>query len=152
MYKLCSVFLLLFLFGCGDKNDISFLNKDFTQNRWSRYGIERFNFPIDQMMTNADFYIRFSHIYEPGYNEVPVEVAITNPDGKQMVVPVVIKLADKSGNVISDCAGDLCDANILVKKNMSFKKGNYKVQIKNTGTLPQLPNVTGVGFRIKKVE
>lgn len=152
MYKLYAVFLLLLLFGCGSKNDISFLNKNFTQNRWSRYGIERFNFPIDQAMSNADFYIRFSHIYEPGYNEVPVEVAITYPDGKQLVLPVVIKLTDESGNVISDCAGDLCDTEVLVKKHSSFEKGNYTVQIKNNSSLPQLPNVLGVGFRIKKDE
>lgn len=95
---------------------------DFQDNRWISDKWQEHTVIMPANVEGATINVVFSHIYEPGYNEIPVSVKIKSPDGKDETINTKIFLKDKNGKNLSDCAGDVCDCITTIKNGCPFKK------------------------------
>ena len=125
------------------------MNKDFENNRWLKQDIKTFDFEVDEPTDSAKIAAKFSHIYEPGYNNIPLEVTIKNPDGKEETFTANLQLKDAEGKEVTDCLGDICDLEQTIKDGYSLKKGKYIITLANNVQTPYLPNVIGIGINIE---
>lgn len=144
--KILSAVLLLLLLASCSKYDIS-KTESFPNNRWDKNAVQTFTFEIEETYS-ADLKLLFSHVSEPGYSNVPVEVSIKDPSGKKENLDAVLKLNDESGKQTSDCAGDVCDYTEVIKEKVLLEKGIYTVIVKNKFNAPYLPNVLALGVSL----
>lgn len=122
---------------------------ELTDNRWQKTDVKEFTLALQGGLKNADVDIFFSHVYEPGYSKVPVEVEITYPGGKQETISVELELKDNEGKSLSDCSGDICDLKTEIKSGVNLKGGLYTFRIKNNFNNVLLPNVLAVGVDVR---
>lgn len=138
-------FVLLLLLVVSCKKESYRATIGFEDNRWKRTGVKEFTLDVKGGLKNADVDVYFSHVYDPGYNKVPLELEITYPDGEQETMSVTLELKDNKGNNLSDCSGDICDLYTRVKSGVNLKGGMYTFKVKNNFNNPLLPNVLAVG-------
>ena len=145
------LFALVFVLTSCNKNEVyDEFNRDFTDNRWESKDVKYFEFENMQSEGVCELKLHFGHISGFQFKEVPLEVEITTPDGKAEILPIVLKLNDKSGKDIGDCTGDICDVFQTIKTFDTLEKGKYKVTVKSEFTGPYLPNALGVGILIER--
>ena len=145
MKKLPALVVLLLLVSCA-KYDIS-ATEDFADNRWQKGNVKSFNFTFKiGKDENADISVQFSHIADPQYTEVPLEITIQEPSGKKETLNVTLKLKDSQGRELSDCAGDVCDFTEMIKANAPITSGKYIFTVKNKFNGAYLPNALAVGI------
>lgn len=141
------IVLLLLLVSC---KKISYRSTtEFTDNRWQKSDVKEFTLVVEGGLKNADLDIFFSHVYEPGYNKVPIELEIIFPGGKTETVSVILELKDKEGKNLSDCSGDICDLHTEIKSGVDLKGGKYTFKIKNNFNNVLLPNVLALGIDLR---
>ncbi len=121
---------------------------DFQDNRWISDKWQEYTVVMPADVEGATINVVFSHIYEPGYNEIPVSVKIKSPDGKDETINAKVLLEDNSGKSLSDCAGDVCDCITAIKTDVPLKKGTYIFSLKNNVKHPFLPNALAAGIQI----
>ena len=125
--------------------------RDFEDNRWFKLDSKTFEFDVNEDVANARIIIKFSHVYEPYYNNVPIEVVIKKQGGESETIKTTMFLKDKKGKDISDCLGDICDLDFMLKENYPFRKGKYSITIANTVNTTYLPNVIGLGLEVERL-
>jgi gliding motility-associated lipoprotein GldH len=153
MIKKLAFLLLLMLFSCKNKEEaFSETFKDFPENRWKINDVKTFAPVLNKDVKDAGIYLYFSHVFEPGYDNIPVAVQWQAPDGKEEIELVELKFKDENGNALNDCAGDVCEIKVPVKEHLTLLKGSYKVAILPKFNGDYLPNVLAVGLRIEKAE
>lgn len=149
MKKLLLLLLIVPFISCSDAV-VSDSTKNFGDNRWMQDDVKSFSLDLGEDISTGKLVVSFSHVYDPGYNNVPVAIAITNPDGATETVMAILELRTKSGNDLGSCTGDICDLKQIIKKNIPFKAGTYKVTMQHGFSGPYLPNVLMVGVGIEK--
>lgn len=149
MKKLLLLFSFLTFFSCMKSTIYSEMTKGFPENRWAKSDARHFDFIIKEK-ANANILVKFSHIFEPQYTDVPLFVTVKKPTGDE-VTEAVLLLKDSEGKNISDCVGDVCDLEYTLKENYDFEPGSYTIVIANTAKGPYLPNVLGLGIEIVAV-
>lgn len=149
MKKIITLMLLFTLASCS-KFTLSKKTEDFPDNRWEKKNIQTFEFDIADDM-DADVAVLFSHVDQPGYDGVPLEVTIKDPLGNKEAIAVMLRLKDASGKEYSDCVGDVCDLTTVIKEAVPLKKGKYTITLKNIFKHDYLPNVLAVGVNIETV-
>ncbi|KGO87417.1 hypothetical protein Q765_07060 [Flavobacterium rivuli WB 3.3-2 = DSM 21788] len=143
--------ILLFAFASCSKFTLSKTIEDFPGNRWEQKDVKSFEFDVKEDM-DADVAILFSHVDDPQYDKVPLEVTIEGPLGEKENIAVMLRLKDASGKEYSDCVGDVCDLTTVVKEIMPLKKGKYVFTIKNLYSQHSyLPNVLALGISLETV-
>lgn len=148
MKNLFFLLILAFLTASCNKDVLySEMHRDLTDNRWIEGNGETFEFNVEED-TQASIIVKFSHVYEPQYDKVPITVHVKKPDGQEEVLNAEMVLKDATGKDISDCLGDICDLDYVVSENYSFTKGVYTITITNRIDGIYLPNVLGVGLKI----
>ncbi|KOS06387.1 hypothetical protein AM493_10355 [Flavobacterium akiainvivens] len=153
MKKIALLLLTFSLFSCTKENVVfTETNKDFTKNRWKIDDAKVFQPVLNEDIKDANVYLHFSNIHEPGYTDVPVAVQFLDADGKEEVFLVEVKLKDEAGKSLSDCAGDICDIKVPVKEHVALAKGKYKIAFMHKSDGEYLPNVLAVGLSIEKAE
>lgn len=148
------IVLLLGLFTLISCNKTTVFTKtyEFENNRWQTSDVKTYEFDIKKDVQSADIDLKFSHVFDPQYNSVPLQVMIYHPDGTSDNVYLRLQLKDSDGNYISDCAGDMCDLTMHIKENMNMPKGKYKVTIENKFPQDYVPNVTALTLSVKHDE
>ena len=149
MKKLMFLLPFILLMSCAKNSIYSEMQEDFTDNQWQKEDPRTFEFEVDEVADSAVIIAKFSHIYEPGYNNVPLEVKIKNPEGNEETFTANLLLKDVQGNELTDCLGDVCDLEQNIKEAYSLKKGKYVITLANTVQTPYLPNVIGIGISVK---
>lgn len=140
------LFSILMLSSCNKFQE--HVTTDFQDNRWISDKWQDYTVVIPADQKAATVNVFFSHIYEPGYDEIPVSVKIKSPDGKDETVNAEILLKDNNGKSLSDCAGDVCDCITAIKTDFPLKKGTYIFSLKNNIKQPFLPNALAAGIQI----
>ncbi|MFP9116229.1 lipoprotein [Flavobacterium sp. RNTU_13] len=140
------LFSILMLSSCNKFQE--HVTTDFQDNRWISDKWQDYTVVIPADQKAATVNVFFSHIYEPGYDEIPVSVKIKSPDGKDETINTKILLKDKNGKNLSDCAGDVCDCITTIKTDFPLKKGTYIFSLKNNVKQPFLPNALVAGIKI----
>ncbi|MGV3459579.1 MAG: hypothetical protein ACO1N9_03895 [Flavobacterium sp.] len=149
MKKLLLLFVFLPFIACNDAV-VSDSTKDFDDNRWAQDDVKSFSLELGEDIAKGNLILNFSHIFDPGYNSVPVAVAVTTPDGNIETIMANLELRSKSGKDLGNCTGDICDLSQIIKKGVPFKAGMYKITVQNGFSGPYLPNVLVVGVAIGK--
>lgn len=152
MKKLFLLLPLLILTSCTQFGIFSETIKDFDNNRWEKNDAKSFSFHINEDVDKANLVILFSHVYEPGYDKVPVEVTFKKADGSEEIIKTDLLLIDEDGKSYTECVGDVCDLKQTVKENFTLPKGDYTITISNTTNLPYLPNVIALGIGVETAE
>lgn len=148
MKNLLLLLILAFLSSSCNKNTLySGMHRNLSDNRWIEGKGEIFEFTVEEDI-QASIIVKFSHVYEPQYNKVPITVNIKRPDGQEEILNAEMVLKDASGKDISDCLGDICDLDYTVSENYSFTKGAYTITVTNRIDGLYLPNVLAVGLEI----
>jgi gliding motility-associated lipoprotein GldH len=136
---------------CSEKaGTLSETHKDFESNRWKATDVQTFEFEVPEIINSAKLKVKFSHVHEPQYANVPLEINIYSPDGQIEMFYANLRLQDAAGKSLSDCAGDVCDLSASVKENLNLEKGKYKVTVSNKFPNAFLPNVLALGVSIEK--
>lgn len=141
--------LFLVLCSCNEINSFNQFYDNFENNRWEQADKKEFDFSIKDDSAPYDLILRFSHVYDYQFESVPLVIEILNPDGTVEKMAINLKIKDDSGKQLAECSGDVCDLNFKIKEQLQLKKGNYKITISNTFNGPYLPNVLGVGLKLK---
>jgi len=147
MKKIMLLFFAVTLFASCKKFQ-EHVTTDFQNNRWISDKWQDYTVVIPADQKAATVNVFFSHIYEPGYDEIPVSVRIKFPDGKEETISAKILLKDGEGKSLSDCAGDVCDCITAIKTDVPLKKGTYIFSLKNNAKHPFLPNALAAGIQI----
>lgn len=147
MKKIYVLFLVLLLVSCKKFSFGS--SSGFENNRWPKNAVQEYVIVLSEDLKNAEVALSFSHVYEPGYDRVPVTLEMVSPDGQQEQFPLIISLKDKDGKNLSDCSGDICELLIPVKSGVQLKKGTHIFRLKNEFNNVFLPNVLQAGIELK---
>jgi len=134
------------LFSCSKNNIYNEFDRDFKDNRWLKADVRTFEFTIDKGNKNYDLLFDFSHIDGFQFNNIPVKMDITNPDGSLTSENFLIKISDPEGHALGECSGDYCDIQQIVLENTKLAAGTYKVSVSNGFASDYLPNVLGLGL------
>ena len=141
MKKFVFLLPLLLLFSCNKTTLFTKTLDDFSDNRWQKSDVKVFDFDIKKDVEGADIKLTFSHTFDPQYEKVPLELTIEHPDGTKDNMFLNFQLKDGSGDLMSDCAGDICDLEMSLKEDMKMPAGKYRVKIENKFDGEYLPNV-----------
>ena len=144
--------LIAFVSSCKKTVVASAIKKDFADKQWLATDVKTFELKVKRNIDNADIKILFSHVYEPQYSTVPLEITIESPSGTKEEVAINLVLKDDEGNDLSDCSGDICDLHTIVKESVKLEKGIYKISVKNKFAYEYLANVLAVGASIERDE
>lgn len=146
--KIVAIAILFSLVGC-DKNSVyKQFDSGFDDNRWLRTDVKTYEFTLEKPGA-YDLLIDFSHVAGIQFAQIPLQIEITSPDGAIAAEKVILQTKDSQGNDLGDCAGDLCDMQQSVSTNRQWAAGNYKIRLSNEFDNDYLPNVIGVGIRVK---
>lgn len=137
------------LTACG--GTINGTRYDFKDNRWPATEVVHLDVASPGSQLPATLSLTYSHVHDPQFTDIPLQVDITAPDGTKETIPVVLHLKDAAGQSLSDCAGDVCDFNAVVKKIESPQQGEYKIDIRNKFSAPYLPNTLAVGVNFSNL-
>jgi hypothetical protein len=146
-YSMKNLLLLLPLLFIGCSNFHISKTENFIDNRWLKDDPKTFTFSVDQKET-AHVELKFSHVSDPQYTDVPLEVTLQYPSGKKETLPVTLHLVDSNGKALSECAGDVCDLTQVIKENVLLEKGDYTFTVKNNFAHSYLPNALAVGIAL----
>lgn len=149
MKKIIPLIAFLAIISCNKDNVFHKFDKDFESNRWSKLDIKKYDFEISEP-NKYDVILEFSHIYDYDMETIPFVINIQSPDGTETNEKLELPIKDKSGKHLADCSGDICDLKYVLKPNYDLEKGNYSISISNTSKFGFLPNVLGVGLKVKK--
>lgn len=149
MKKFVFLLPLLLLFSCNKTILFTKTLDDFKNNRWQKSETQVFNFDIKKDVEEADIKLTFSHVFDPQYERVPLELTIEHPDGTKDNMFLNLQLKDDSGNSMSDCAGDICDLEMDLKEGMKMPAGKYVITIENKFEGEYLPNVLALGITVE---
>ncbi|MEO8516804.1 MAG: hypothetical protein ABI426_08670 [Flavobacterium sp.] len=146
--------LLLFsfiflLFSCNDATVYSKIDDDFANNRWQKTDAKTYEFAITDVAPLYNVVLKFSHVYDFQFPQVPIKVQIKDPSGKEENFTFNLKIKDDAGKELGDCAGDICDLKFKMKDKIKLTKGSYIITISNAFDKPYLPNVLAVGLNVE---
>lgn len=148
--KLLFVFMLCLFQSCNTNEIYNSFDRDFKENRWKITDERVFEYTNTNSDAIVSLKLHFGHIYGYQFESIPLEVAITSPNGSSEVIPVNLQLKDAAGKELGDCSGDICDVYFQIKPNFKLEKGKYTFRIKNNFNGPYLPNVLGIGISIEE--
>ena len=148
MRKLLLLLPLLLLFACGQPV-VEETTKDFPENRWDKSDVKTFDFELKDDIVSGRLVLKFSHVFEPLFNRVPLRIVMQKPDGEEEIISTALMLDDENGKHLSDCGGDLCDLKQVIKNNIPFQKGNYKITISHNFPTEYVPNVVLLGVLVE---
>jgi len=147
MKKLIALFLVFTVVSCVK----SPLNEtyEFRDNRWGVTDVKEFKFEIEEDTTFKGLVLTLSHVYEPGYDAIPLLVKISGPQGSEEL-PLDIELKGTGGKPNAECLGDICDLGYYVKKDWKLSKGSYSITVENKFPVAAyLPNIIAMKMTLE---
>lgn len=143
---------LLFLSACDNKR-IFEENASIPDNNWASTNKIKFEVPIKDPATTANFYINIRNADGYPYSNLYLFVKTTFPNGKFSTDTLECVLADERGKWLGKGLGDIYDNQIPFKRNVRFPQvGNYVFEIQQGMRSETVPLIMDVGLRIEKAE
>jgi gliding motility-associated lipoprotein GldH len=143
---------VLFLSACDNKR-IFEENATIPDSNWASTNKIKFNVPIKDPSTAANFYINVRNADGYPYSNLYLFVKTTFPNGKFSTDTLECILADEKGKWLGKGLGDIYDNQIPFKRNVRFPQaGNYVFEIQHGMRSEIVPLIMDVGLRIEKAE
>jgi hypothetical protein len=83
MRKLVPLLSLFFLFSCKKTVVYTETSDNFEDNRWMAADVKTFNFKLKRDIDAGDIQLTFSHVHDPQYLTVPLDVVLQTPSGEK---------------------------------------------------------------------
>lgn len=151
MKKIVPVIIAFILISCDASIVYKETIKGFPANRWAKEDIKTFTFTLNDDVEAGSIGLYFSHVFEPEYILVPLTINIEYPSGKSERIYMDINLKNDQTEDISDCTGDICSTETMVKQ-LKLVKGTYKITVQNRFSHAYLPNVLALGIKVKAIK
>ena len=144
--------LFTILISCSKQNQFNQFDTFGDENRWQKSDAKTFEFEITDVAQLYNLTFRFSHVYDYQFATVPINFVIENPAGEKENHSIDLAIKDDNGKDLGESAGDVCDLNYKIEKNLKLQKGKYKVTFSHSFNGPYLPNVIGIGLNVDSVK
>ncbi|RAW02343.1 gliding motility lipoprotein GldH family protein [Pseudochryseolinea flava] len=142
-------FLMLIMFGCHTYK--KYEKNTFADRVWERDEVVMFKPTIDDGSKKYKVSFALRHLYGLRLDGINIQVAITSPKGEEFTKHYRVDIMDGNGEYKSNCAGDLCDLEIVIEEQMKFTQGEYIVTVSHT-QYGEIPGIMEVGFVIDAAE
>ncbi|MBN2175017.1 MAG: hypothetical protein JW731_12865 [Bacteroidales bacterium] len=125
----------------------------FEKISWNRFEFLNFEMPVEASSQEYDIYLSVRHLPEFAYRELEVNFTLFFPSGEMRTADHVLKFIDNDGERLSECLGDFCDIDFLIRKGIVFnEQGIVKFEIENKNTRLETPGMMEVGIIVRKSE
>jgi len=150
--KIMAIIFVAILFTACNKNKIYEKHKtNFPQFRWEKSNVVEFNPEIIDTTSNYKITVALRHVFGFNLKSIKIDLEIISPSGKNITNEYIVSFYDDEGDLLSLCAGDICDMEQLIEDDFSFNEtGTYEINIYHLMNINPLPNIMEVGLIIEK--
>jgi gliding motility-associated lipoprotein GldH len=150
-------FASAFLFSC-DKQRV-FDEYTSVGNAWNKDSVISYTLPEVDTTKLYNLYVNLRSNDSYPFSNLFLIVSLQQPGGMTNVDTLEYQMTDADGNLLGDGFSDIKESLLFYKEKMKFKKGQYKVQIRQAvretgkvGGVKELKGITDVGFRIESLQ
>jgi gliding motility-associated lipoprotein GldH len=151
------VMVAAFLFSCDKKR--VFDEYKSVGDVWHKDSIMTYDLPEIDTTKTYNLFVNVRDNNDYPFNNLFLIVSLDQPDGRTLVDTLEYEMADPEGNLLGNGFSDIKESKLFYKQKVKFKKGLYKVHVKQavreTGKVAgveSLKGITEVGFRIESIE
>ena len=124
--------------------------KKFEDYKWHKSDKIVFAFEIDDTSKIYNIALNIRYITGFSYKYLPLNIEISNPDGKKLIYEAKIQLISDDKKYIGDGAGDYWDLDFPLPQYDFRKKGIYKITIEHSMNNDIAYPVNEIGISIIK--
>jgi gliding motility-associated lipoprotein GldH len=144
--------LIQFLISCSPGAFYKDFHK-FEKLSWNRFDFLKFEMPVEASSQEYDIYFRVRHLPEFPYKELEINFTMFLPSGEMRTADHILQFASRDGELFSECMGDYCDIDFLMRKSFVFTEtGTVRFEIENKNTKFETPGIIEAGVIVKKSE
>ena len=146
-------FSVLSLFsGCSNKPTTTEIKVVFPNHVWNRFAPMDATFEIVDVNKTYEIAVGLSVVNGFEWDNVPIEMVITSPDGQQNIVNRTIAVK-KDGNYVGEAFGDVWATKLVVYKEKQFSEaGTYSIYIENRTQYYELYKTESLSFSVRTVK
>jgi gliding motility-associated lipoprotein GldH len=154
-----SLFLLalILLVSCDEKR--VFDQYKSVGDAWHKDSIVSFDLPEMDPAKTYNLFVNIRDNDKYPYNNLFLIVSMDQPDRITKVDTLEYQMTDAEGNLLGNGFSDIKESALFYKEKVKFKKGNYKVHIRQAvretgkvGGVKELQGISEVGFRIESAQ
>jgi len=130
-----------------------------TGGSWNKDSIVSFDLPELDPAKPYNMYVNVRDNNEYAYNNIFLIVSLDEPGKLTKVDTLEYAMTDNEGRLLGNGFSDVKESALIYKKREKFKKGAYKIHIRQavreTGKVAgvkELKGITEVGFRIESAQ
>ena len=140
MIRVLLLLLGVFIVSCGPK---TIFEKSYDiVNPWTYDQSYTYDFEIADTSKPYDLILSVSHLEDFGYENMYIKVTTTFPNGKSVVHPLSLQLANSLGNWLGECSRGQCTTELAMSLKSYYKvPGTYKIKFDQ---LTRDKNVSGI--------
>lgn len=143
---------VLIFTSCGGNKVFEDFHKMEKQS-WNRFTNLKFEMPIEKMDQDYDVFLSVRHLPEFQHKIIPTTITIYMPSGDERTFDFNIKLYNNDGEQMSECLGDFCDVEELIRPGLRFSAtGKVRFEIENKFTKLETPGILEIGLIVRKAE
>lgn len=138
---------MLMLASCHDKEVYSHTYT--LDGVWTYADSLVFDYRIEDTLTPYDLKLLVRHSDAYAYENLYIQASTSFPDGRIVVNPVSLELADQQGQWVGKCSGHTCNAEITMASKAYFQvPGSYRLVLKQFSRMASLDGVEAVQLQI----
>ena len=139
---------VMFLTGCSNKAT-KITTTTFSNAVWNRFAPIEETFLITNTKKMYDIKVELSVVDGFAHSTIPIEIAITSPDGQENILNKTIVIKDKEGKHIGNVFGDIWTVELPIYQGKEFsQEGEYSISIQNRSQYYDLIGVESLTFSI----
>ena len=144
--------ILHLLSGCNRYTIVYEEYTKFDDLSWNRFDLLTFEMQVEDIASPYNIFLTVRHIPEVPYEELNLNFTIFAPGGDMRTTDYTLEFLDIDGNKQSDCLGDLCDLQVLLREGFRFsEQGLVRFELENKYTKVELPGIIEVGLMVQKI-
>ncbi len=148
--------ILLLVFGfllCGCESLYFNERVEVAGDVWTYGDTKSFSFTVPDTQNLYDISLGIEYGKDYGYQNVYIELETLFPNGDTLTQPFSMDLADKFGNWLGDCSGDLCHKQSLLQPQTRFEQqGTYQLNFRQFTRKDSLMGIHALELAIQNAE
>ena len=151
LYIVAIIFTLFTCTACNPNRLFEEYVSSFKQNRWHNNEPVQFTVHIEDTVSEHKLYAVLRHVHGYQFTTMKIYVDVTTPSGKSVTKGYDLQIIGTDGTYLSDCAGDICDLEVLLEDHVKFvEPGDWEIIVFCDMDRPYVPNVMEFGVIIDK--
>jgi len=146
---LIGLVLVLFLGRCSSRGNETTIVVNFPNTVWNRFAPVDTVFAIENTKKLYDLKVELSVADGFAHSTIPIEIAITSPNGQENILNKIIVVKDKAGKHIGNVFGNTWTVELPIYQGKEFsKEGEYNIFIQNRSQYYDLIGVESLTFTV----